>query len=436
VNFDGIRARATAFADGLSLLVQWVLYLAVKALSPFWNRDETLWAFGARGGEAFADNAKYLFLHVAAERPGVRPVWLSKDSEVVAELQAGGYEAYHCYSLRGLLTNLRAGVVFLTHGHRDLAMPCCAGALNVLLWHGLPLKRISWDADFAAAPAPLRAVHADAMDEFDLLALPGDATEPFESGLRIGPDRMAVTGYPRNDALFGPAPGEEFGTDAAAISRVRDLAADHPVICYLPTFREWDPEAVSANVDFAALDDRLAARDAYLVIKPHPKERLDLSDADLAHVLELPENTDVYPLLRHADALVTDYSSVYFDYLLLDRPVAFYAFDRDRYESERGFYFDYEAVAPGPVADDFAELLDALDRLLDGIEDDASDSFADRRREVRASLLGDAASNRRAAARVYEEVRRRLAADPEFESEPNDEGEFVEIEPERERRAN
>ncbi|PSQ45737.1 hypothetical protein BRD15_10950 [Halobacteriales archaeon SW_6_65_15] len=161
-----------------------------------------------------------------------------------------------------------------------------------------------------------------------------------------------------------------------------------------------------------------------------------LSDADLSRVLELPENTDVYPLLRHADALVTDYSSVYFDYLLLDRPVAFYAFDRDRYESERGFYFDYEAVAPGPVADGFAELLDALDRLLDGIEDDASDSFADRRREVRASLLGDAASNRRAAARVYEEVRRRLAADPEFESDPNDEGEFVEIEPERERRAN
>jgi CDP-glycerol glycerophosphotransferase (TagB/SpsB family) len=410
VSLDGVRARATAFADGVSFFVQWILYLPVKALSSLWGRDDDLWVFGARGGEAFADNVKYLYLHVAAERPEVRPIWLSKDREVVAELQAAGYEAYHCYSLRGLFVTLRAGAVFLTHGHRDLAMPCCAGALNVLLWHGLPMKHISWDADFAAAPAPLRMVHAHTIAEFDLLTLPGEATELFESGLRIDPDRMAITGYPRNDALFASVPGEELGSDPAAISQIRELAADHPVVCYLPTFREWDPEAVANHVGFAALDDVLAAHDAYLAVKLHPNEHLDLSDVETARVLQLSERIDVSPLLRHADALVTDYSSVYFDYLLLDRPVAFYPFDRDRYESERGLYFDYDEITAGPVAEEFAELRDALDATLDVVDGDSPDSDADRRRAVRQSLLGDAASNRQAAAAVYEAVRRRLAA--------------------------
>ncbi|USZ67816.1 CDP-glycerol glycerophosphotransferase family protein [Halorussus salilacus] len=419
---NGVRRavgeRARSLADALSFLAQWVLYRAVKALSFCWTRDDSLWAFGARAGGAFADNAKYLYLHVATERPDVRPVWLSKDREVVAELQSAGYEAYHCYSLRGLALNLRAGVVFLTHGHRDLAMPCCAGALNVMLWHGLPLKRVSWDAGFADEPAAVRAAHAHMAGEFDLLTVPGPQTGPFESGLRIDRDRMVETGYPRNDALFDAVPGEQLGTDADALARVRDLAGDRPVVCYLPTFREWDPGVVAENVDFAALEDFLADRDAYLAVKTHPNERLDLSALDLDRVVELPEATDAYPLLRRADALVTDYSSVYFDYLLLDRPVAFYAFDLDRYRAERGFYFEYDDVTPGPVARDFEGLLDALDRTLDAVVSD-EDPDADRRRAVRESMLGESTANAvDSSARVYEAVRRRLGegAVPDRES--------------------
>jgi len=418
MDLTGLRDRTLALAGALPFLVQWALYLAVKALSPLWERDDRLWAFGARGGEAFADNSKYLYLHVAAENPEIRPIWLSKNGEVVAELQRAGYEAYHCHSLRGLLVNLRAGVVFLTQGHRDLTMPCCAGALTVLLWHGLPLKRISWDAGFADEPAPVRAAHAAMIREFDLLTVPGEgATEPFESGLGIDREKMVATGYPRNDALFGPIRGEELGADAAALARVRALAADHPVLCYLPTYREWDPDAVGANVDFAALDDFLAERDAYLVVKPHPKERLDIPEG-LSRVVALPEATDVYPLLRAVDALVTDYSSVYFDFLLRDRPVAFYPFDLDRYRADRGFYFGYEAVAPGPVAREFPELLDALDRTLDAVAADAgSDPDAPRRRALREELFdrpgpdqcGRSEPDHRRAAAVSETVRRRLA---------------------------
>ncbi|UPV74607.1 CDP-glycerol glycerophosphotransferase family protein [Halorussus limi] len=371
-----------SLAGHASFLGQWALYRGIDAVDP--ARDETLWVFGAQGGAAFADNAKYLFLHVAAECPDIRPVWLSKDSEVVRELQAEGFEAYHCYSPRGLLLTLRAGVVFLTQGHRDVAMPAAAGAFAVLLWHGVPLKRISWDAGFRDLPGPVRRAHADMAREFDLLTVPGEGVvDPFASGLRVGRERMAVTGYPRNDALFGEIPGETVGVDAAALDRVQTLSTERELVFYLPTFREWTDESVADRLDLPALDAFLAERDATLVFKTHPRDRLDLPDG-LANVVQLPGATDVYPFLRHADALVTDYSSVYFDYLLLDRPVVFYAYDLAEYRARRGFYFDYESVAPGPVADSFDGLLAGLDRALDPTDDaDAADRAA-----VRTRLLG------------------------------------------------
>ncbi len=410
----GLRDRTRSLVGTLSFLAQWLCYRLVERLQ-FWERDDSLWVFGARGGEAFADNAKYLYLHVAAQHADIRPVWLSKNREVVRELQEEGYEAYYCYSPSGLLLNLRAGVVFLTQGHRDLTMPCCAGALTVLLWHGVPLKKISWDAGFAEEPTVVQRAHADMAAEFDVLTVPGGAsTRVFESGLRIDRERMVATGYPRNDALFDSIPGEAVGTDTDSLANVERLSADHPVLFYLPTFREWDGGSVAAQLDFAALDDLLERRDAYLVLKMHPREPLPVDAADFSRVVVLPEHTDVYPFLRHADALVTDYSSVALDYLLLDRPLVFYPFDLDRYREKRGLYFDYDEVTPGPVARNFEDLLVALDGALSDL--DAPGEFASERRAVRERLLDDdspgldderSATGRSAA--VYDLVQRHLS---------------------------
>ncbi|NHN59347.1 MULTISPECIES: CDP-glycerol glycerophosphotransferase family protein [Halorussus] len=398
-----VRALAAAASEGSSLaghgsfLAQWGLFRGVAAADsvrdrvsgidpaavPF-DRDSSLWVFGARGGSAFADNAKYLFLHVAADHPEIRPVWLSKDPDVVRTLQAAGFEAYRSCSPRGLLLTLRAGAVFLTQGHRDLAMPATAGAFTVLLWHGVPLKRISWDAGFRDLPAAVRAGHADMAGEFDLLTVPGaGVADAFASGLRIDRHRMVLAGYPRNDALFGPIPGEGIGLDGGALARIRALATDQSLVFYLPTFREWTDESPADRLDFDALDAFLAERAATLVVKTHPRDTVALPDG-LRQVVQLPEGADVYPFLRHADALVTDYSSIYFDYLLLDRPVVFHAYDLDEYRARRGFYFDYESVAPGPVARTFDGLLAGLDRALDPTDD----PDADRRAAVRERLLG------------------------------------------------
>ena len=377
-------------------LVQTLLYALLSCLSPLWPRRDDLWVFGARGGSGFVDNAKYLFTYVSAAEPDVRAVWLTKDPDVAASLQRAGYEAYRARSPRGVWLNLRAGTAFLTQGLRDLNLPCLAGAFVVQLWHGVPLKTIGWDAEIAEHSLPVRAAHASLADSLDVVSITAEALRsPFASGLRVPPERMAVTGYPRHDRLLGRLPDVDDGDGADAN---RELPEDAFVFYYLPTFRGGDGAPLDGNLDLAALDGTMASIDAHLVVKFHPDEPIAVEES-LDRVTVVPESVDVYPLLERADALLTDYSSVLFDFLLLDRPVAFYAYDLARYRDDRGFYFDYDEVTPGPVATDLDELRAALRSVRE------ADEFAAERRAVRDRFLDD--PERCYSAAVVETVRER-----------------------------
>jgi CDP-glycerol glycerophosphotransferase (TagB/SpsB family) len=381
----------------LGALAGSVVSLVAHRLAFLAPRDDRVWAFGCRGGDGFEGNSKYLFRHVAGRDDlNVRPVWISRSAETVADLRNRGFEAYRPDSLRGILVLLRARFVFVTGSFTDLPLWPTGGATVVQLWHGVPLKRISRDApSFADLSLPERLSRRYVYRQFDRVAVTARRfTEVFCSAFGVGPDRVVSTGYPRNDALFREVPGFDVGQDRALHDEIADL--DGPVVAYLPTYRDDGRPAADA-VDFAALDDFLGERDATMLVKFHPFEQPGVDEAALDDVRLLPAGFDVYPALRHVDALVTDYSSVYFDYLLLDRPVVFYAYDRDRYAANHGFTLDYESHAPGPIVSDFAGLLAALDRCLDG-----RDGYADERAAVRDGVFDHPDGN--AAARVVERV--------------------------------
>ncbi len=374
-----------------------LLSLVAHRLAYLVPRDDRVWAFGCRGGEGFEGNAKYLFLHVAARDDlDVRPVWVSESAETVAELRRHGFEAYRAGSARGLLALLRARYAFVTGSFTDLPLWPTGGATVVQLWHGVPLKRISADApSFADLSLPERLSRLYVYRQFDRVAVTARRfTDAFRSAFGVGPDRIVPTGYPRNDALFGAVPGFDVGQDRALHDEIAGV--DGPTLAYLPTYRDDGRPAADA-VDFAALDEFLGSRGATLLVKFHPFERPDVDEGELDNVRLLPPGFDVYPALRHVDALVTDYSSIYFDYLLLDRPVVFYAYDLDEYRANHGFYLDYESYAPGPIATDFDGLIDALDGCIDG-----ADGYADERAAVRGEAFDHADGN--AAARVVERV--------------------------------
>jgi CDP-ribitol ribitolphosphotransferase len=234
------------------------------------------------------------------------------------------------------------------------------GTTIVQAWHGCgAFKKFGYsvlDKAFGADEELLRRVRIHA--NYDICLVSSAAVAPhYAEAFHLPLDRFrSDLGIPRTDALLDP--GLTDGV-AAAVRRRYAIPADRRIVLYAPTFRGatvTDARFAEA-LDLRRLRDTLA-EDHVLLVRLHPFIRRDLAiDADLAgFVIDVSDHPDINDLLLAADVLVTDYSSVIFEYALLRRPMVFFAPDLEAYERERGFYFDFRAGVPGPVFDDSAEL--------------------------------------------------------------------------------
>ena len=149
-----------------------------------------------------------------------------------------------------------------------------------------------------------------------------------------------------------------------AYEKIRNLSIDtrgKRVIVYLPTFRGSIAKAKGPDeFDVSELE---LLRDKYVIlIKNHPfvKERFSIPYEAEDYCMEIKDEMTVEDMLIAADVCITDYSSVIFEYSMLDKPIIFYAYDIDAYDMERGFYYKYEDFVPGPIAFSMNELKNIL----------------------------------------------------------------------------
>jgi len=117
----------------------------VWLISGLVQKDKNLWVFGSWFGEKFADNSKYLFLYVKEYHPEIRPIWLTRNSELVKKLREKGYETYKTYSTNGFSYSIKAGCVIVSTGTGNINQFATNKAKKVQLWHGTPLKKIGYD---------------------------------------------------------------------------------------------------------------------------------------------------------------------------------------------------------------------------------------------------------------------------------------------------
>jgi CDP-glycerol glycerophosphotransferase len=197
-----------------------------------------------------------------------------------------------------------------------------------------------------------------AIDRFDVFLVRSDHDkETLASGLRVGGELLEV-GYPRNDALINDA---DIG-EAAALRRRLKLDDGRQVVLYAPTFR---PKTTGRGVEALKVPwlEEFVARYGermVLLVRPHYLATFGLPPALRHAVRNVADVHDITPLYQISDALITDYSSVMFDYALLHRPMIFYVPDYDDYVGSRGAYFDLDDWAPGPVARTGDEVLATL----------------------------------------------------------------------------
>ncbi|MGE0744065.1 MAG: CDP-glycerol glycerophosphotransferase family protein [Rhodospirillales bacterium] len=382
-------------------------------LSGFAQRREDLWVFGSWGGRRYADNAAAFFRYCAARTGGtVEVAWISRDRRIVAALRADGLSAHWIYSPRGMLCCLRAGVYVFDCFSKDINHWLSRGALKANLWSGVPLKTFERDIRQPGSRY-YRLFHGSLAERWALSALmPWHATRPdflistsaatrdiLCRAFDVPRIKVAITGLPRNDAMMEApvAPGDVLPPAAAAARR-----DGRKVFLYLPTLRDHGRPFL--DIDWAALDAFLAANGAVLMYRFHPMDANSVSYTSES-IVELPRAIDIPDVLPHVDCLVSDYSSVVVDYLLLDRPMIYYFPDADGFAATgRSLNFDLDRIAAGPIATSAGALMTAMRGVLDGVEDQP----AARQRRQDVAALFHAHQDGRASERLLDAIALRL----------------------------
>lgn len=242
------------------------------------------------------------------------------------------------------------------------------GQVYIQAWHGTPLKRLGNDITTDNHATYSRsALHRRYRREGErltlLLAQSRFAAERFVSAFDLGrlgkADAVAVTGYPRNDDLVGIT-----GERAAALKRRFGLPDDKRVVLYAPTWRDDEHAGETfvdrGRVDFEALREALG-EEYVIAFRAH---YLTAAAIDFGRyrgfLFDVSSVNDINDIYAVSDVLVTDYSSVFFDFANLGRPIVFHMYDLDRYATEiRGFYLDVNEL-PGPITRTDQQLAEAI----------------------------------------------------------------------------
>lgn len=330
--------------------------------------------FAGRGGRIYEGNPRHLFEYCLREGT-LDPYWLTRDYRLHRRLRAqvGGRSLY-LLTPRALLRFWQARFVFLAESATDISPYVLSPSRKVVinLWHGVAVKRVAFARDLAqAVPDPRRRERweADMRSRYAAYShvVVSSERERHIAAERFGmsPDRIWVTGLPRNDVLVHGASG----------GRPAELPAGRRIVLYAPTWRDrWGKAPVLPLPDLEPGDlvRVLEEHDAVLAIRPHQREERRMRE-EARPLLGATERVvfvgrdaaeDTNTLLVHVDVLVTDYSSIFVDFLLLDRPVVFVPHDYETYAGRRGFTWDYWADSPGRKAIGSAAFREALTEAL------------------------------------------------------------------------
>jgi CDP-glycerol glycerophosphotransferase len=345
------------------------LYAAGIVASVVVPRRRTSWVFGC--GSGLGEGAIALFQVAQVSDPSLDLLWLARDDVELRAAARLGIRSVLRSSGRGLWATLRARVVVVTHGLGDANRFGVRGAFVVQLWHGIPLKKIQLDSPVTfggALPSVLRRLYRRSTSAYRLVPA---ASEPSASRLRtafgLPADRVVVTGDPRDDILSQGTERSRTGTARALLESTVGPLDDAGVILYAPTWRdgERDPGVPSSD-EWRLIGEYLATTNRVLVLRPHPHGIGDYGAgprlSDRIRMLGTADQNDVTPVLPAIELLVTDYSSIAYDFALTSRPIAFLAPDVERYTATRGLYEPYEDFSAGTELGSWTDLIAMLGR--------------------------------------------------------------------------
>lgn len=382
-------------------------------LGGFVHRRSNRWIFGTYKN-AFNDNSKYLFIHVVENHPEIDAIWITGDPQVRDMIRSAGGKAFLRWSLQGIVAGLTGRYWFFSAYVTDINYYCSRNATLVNLWHGIPLKKIEFDIEHGPLADQYQRSSFIARSvirpwvfrrpDYVLSTSERVSVESFASAFRIKPDQCMNLGYPRTDGFFKAADDRLNSVnrwDPPATQKLIDKISGYSrCLIYMPTFRDANPNFIySSGWALPTLNAALKQENILLLLKLHvatPQDGLQ-NAGNLSNIHLMKSTEDAYRVLPLTSGLITDYSSILFDYLLLDKPIYYYPFDRKEYETDsRGFYHAYESCTAGRYIKSLLELADP------SLTDD-DNNYTDARRILRERFFANADAH--ASERIVQKFR-------------------------------
>ena len=323
--------------------------------------DSHIWLFSSTDNSHYNYNSRYLFEYVKENLPEITPLFVINDPELRNSLSSKYGKQYfiETESIQGIRQALSAGVWFTSAGLPAYGTGLHKKRLIINLWHGVPLKKIALLDPNLKKAARIYFKKIFSENYTCILTTSHELIPLMARSFAVSEDKIKVWGQPRNDGLFQK-------NDCRKIlgQLFPDLPEYTKTVLYAPTFRDYGQVQLFPFKDFdqEQLEAFLKEKNMLLFIRTHVAEQGSAAPylGKRIRFLGNEQAEDVTGILNIFDCLITDYSSIYIDYLLTDKPMIFLPYDRQQYLDGRGMNFDYDDVTPGPKPETFNDFLDAL----------------------------------------------------------------------------
>lgn len=323
--------------------------------------DSHIWLFSSTDNSHYNYNSRYLFEYVKENLPEITPLFVINDPELRNSLSSKYGKQYfiETESIQGIRQALSAGVWFTSAGLPAYGTGLHKKRLIINLWHGVPLKKIALLDPNLKKAARIYFKKIFSENYTCILTTSHELIPLMARSFAVSEDKIKVWGQPRNDGLFQKNDCREILGQLFP-----DLPEYTKTVLYAPTFRDYGQVQLFPFKDFdqEQLEAFLEEKNMLLFIRTHVAEQGSAAPylGKRIRFLGNEQAEDVTDILNIFDCLITDYSSIYIDYLLTDKPMIFLPYDRQQYLDGRGMNFDYDDVTPGPKPETFNDFLDAL----------------------------------------------------------------------------
>lgn len=325
-------------------------------------------------GKNMSDSPKYIYKYLSETYPGkFKFVWVfntKRDDLPEDIIQVQRFSIKHLYYIA-------TSKFWVSNMRQPLWYPKRDEQIFLSCWHGTPLKKLVFDMDEVhSASKTYKQDFYEQSRKWDyLISANRYSTDIFKSAFLFD-NPILELGYPRNDLLHAPNKDEI----SNKLKEKLGIPKDKKIVCYCPTWRDdeyYKPGKYKFKLalDLKRLREELGD-EYFFILRTHYfiADSLDTKGLE-DFVYNASKYDDVTELYLISDVLITDYSSVFFDYANLKRPMLFFTYDLEKYrDTLRGFYLDIEKDCPGPIVKTNTELIDSL-KNFEKLKDDYKDKI-------------------------------------------------------------